>query len=46
LTWLRRRVRAQWFDSMHSEVARAMMNALSQGGFTMSSGVTPQGMLC
>jgi tRNA dimethylallyltransferase len=46
LTWLRRRTRAQWFDSMHSEVAPAMMNALSQGGFTMSSGVTPQGVLC
>ncbi len=46
LTWLRRREHAQWFDSMHSDVARALMNALSQGGFAVSSGVTPQGVLC
>jgi tRNA dimethylallyltransferase len=46
LTWLRRREHAQWFDSMHSEVARAMIDALSRGGFTLSSGVTPQGVLC
>jgi tRNA dimethylallyltransferase len=46
LTWLRRRQRARWFDSMHFEVAGAMIDALSQGGFTTSSGVTPQGVLC
>ncbi len=33
LTWLRRRERAQWFDSMHPGVARMIMDALSQGGF-------------
>jgi tRNA dimethylallyltransferase len=46
LTWLRRRERAQWFDSMHPEVARMMIDALSQGGFAASSEVTPQGALC
>jgi tRNA dimethylallyltransferase len=46
LTWLRRRERAQWFDSMHPEVARRMIDALSEGGFAGSSDVTPQGALC
>src|ERR1700692_1827474 len=46
LTWLRRRVRAQWFDSMHPDAARMMIDALSQGGFAASSDVTPQGALC
>jgi tRNA dimethylallyltransferase len=46
LTWLRRRARAQWFDSMHPDVARMMIDALSQGGFAASSDVTPQGALC
>jgi tRNA dimethylallyltransferase len=46
LTWLRRRDRAQWFDSMHPDVARMMIDALSEGGFTASSDVTPQGALC
>jgi tRNA dimethylallyltransferase len=46
LTWLRRRVRAQWFDSMHPDVAGRMIDALSQGGFAASSDVTPQGVLC
>jgi tRNA dimethylallyltransferase len=46
LTWLRRRERAQWFDSMHPEVARMMIDALSKGGFAASSEVTPQGALC
>jgi len=46
LTWLRRRERAQWFDSMHPEVARRMIDALSEGGFEGSSDVTPQGALC
>jgi tRNA dimethylallyltransferase len=46
LTWLRRRERAQWFDSMQPEVARRMLDALSQGGFAGSSNVTPQGALC
>jgi tRNA dimethylallyltransferase len=41
LTWLRRRHDAQWFDSMHPEVARAVKNALSKGIFAASSGVTP-----
>ncbi len=46
LTWLRRRARAQWFDSMHPDVARMMIDALSEGGFAASSDVTPQGALC
>jgi tRNA dimethylallyltransferase len=46
LTWLRRRDRAQWFDSMHPQVARMMIDALWKGGFPASSGVTPQGALC
>jgi tRNA dimethylallyltransferase len=46
LTWLRRRERAQWFDSMHPDVARRMIDALSEGGFAGSSDVTPQGALC
>jgi tRNA dimethylallyltransferase len=46
LTWLRRRARAQWFDSMHPEVARRMIDALCEGGFATSSDVTPQGALC
>ncbi len=37
LTWLRRREHAQWFDSMHPEVASMMMDALSKGGFAGSS---------
>ena len=36
MTWLRRRERAQWFDSMHPEVARMMFDALSKGGFAQS----------
>jgi tRNA dimethylallyltransferase len=46
LTWLRRRESAQWFDSMHSEVASMMMDALSKGGFAGLSGITPRGALC
>ncbi|MGH9560662.1 MAG: tRNA (adenosine(37)-N6)-dimethylallyltransferase MiaA, partial [Terracidiphilus sp.] len=46
LTWLRRRERAQWFDYMHLDVASTMIDALSQGAFAGSSGVTPQGALC
>jgi len=46
LTWLRRREQAQWFDSMHPQVARMMLDALSQGGFTASSDVTHRGVLC
>jgi tRNA dimethylallyltransferase len=46
LTWLRRRARAQWFDSMHPDVARMMIDALSKGGFATSTDVTPQGALC
>jgi tRNA dimethylallyltransferase len=46
LTWLRRRERAQWFDSMHPEAAGEMIAALLKGGFPSSSGVTPQGALC
>jgi tRNA dimethylallyltransferase len=40
LTWLRRRDRAQWFDSVHPEVAAKMMNALSTGRFAVSSDIT------
>src|SRR5271170_6046651 len=46
LTWLRRREHAQWFDSMHPEVAGMMIDALLKSGFPASSGVTPQGALC
>ena len=46
LTWLRRRDRAQWFDSMHPEVAGMMMDVLSGSGFAKSPGVTPSGVLC
>jgi tRNA dimethylallyltransferase len=46
MTWLRRRERAQWFDSLHPEVARMMIAALSKGGYTVASDVTPRGALC
>jgi tRNA dimethylallyltransferase len=46
LTWLRRRDRAQWFDSMHPEVARMIIDALFKGGFPASTGVTNRGALC
>jgi len=46
MTWLRRRERAQWFDSAHPEVARAMIDALSKGGFAAMSDVTPREALC
>jgi tRNA dimethylallyltransferase len=41
LTWLRRRDRALWFDSVHPEVAPKMMDALSKGRFAIPSGITP-----
>ena len=34
LTWLRRRVNSRWLDSMRPDVARAISDALSEGGFT------------
>ena len=46
VTWLRRRERAQWFDSMQPDVAGMMIDALLKGGFTASSDGTPQGLLC
>ena len=46
LTWLRRRERAQWFDAMHPEVARVMIDALCKSGFPVFSDVTPLGALC
>lgn len=33
LTWLRRRQSAQWVDSMHPQVARAILGVLSEGKF-------------
>jgi tRNA dimethylallyltransferase len=33
LTWLRRRENARWFDSMRPDVANAIFDALSEGGF-------------
>jgi tRNA dimethylallyltransferase len=33
LTWLRRRANARWFDSMRPDVADAIFDALSGGGF-------------
>lgn len=32
-TWLRRRERVQWFDSVHPEAASEVLNALSKCGF-------------
>jgi tRNA dimethylallyltransferase len=32
-TWLRRRADARWMDSMRSDVARTIFDALSEGGF-------------
>jgi tRNA dimethylallyltransferase len=46
LTWLRRRERAQWLDSLHPEVAGMMIGALLKCGFPATSDVTPQGTLC
>jgi tRNA dimethylallyltransferase len=46
LTWLRRRERAQWFDSLHPDVARMVGDALGKSGFPGSPDVTPQGALC
>jgi tRNA dimethylallyltransferase len=37
LTWLRRRVRAQWLDSTHPDVARVLVDALSKGGLHRTS---------
>ncbi len=39
LTWLRRRSAAQWLNSMHSEVANTIINALSKGGFAKLSSI-------
>ena len=33
MTWLRRRTDARWLDSMRPDVARAILEALSEGGF-------------
>jgi tRNA dimethylallyltransferase len=33
LTWLRRRAHAQWMDAMRPNVARTIVDALSEGGF-------------
>ncbi len=33
MTWLRRRSGARWIDSMRPDVARAIFDALSEGGF-------------
>jgi tRNA dimethylallyltransferase len=46
LTWLRRRERAQWFDSLHPEAAGIMLGALLKCGFSATSDLTPQGTLC
>jgi tRNA dimethylallyltransferase len=37
LTWLRRRAGARWMDSMRSDVARTIFDALSEGGFAKRS---------
>ena len=46
VTWLRRRERAQWFDSMQADVARKMIDALLKGGFTAFSDPHRSGSLC
>ena len=33
MTWLRRRTEARWLDSMRPDVAHAIFDALSEGGF-------------
>jgi tRNA dimethylallyltransferase len=33
MTWLRRRTDARWLDSMRPDVARAIFDALTEGGF-------------
>jgi tRNA dimethylallyltransferase len=38
MTWLRKRERAQWLDSMHPDVASIAADALSQSGFSTCSG--------
>jgi tRNA dimethylallyltransferase len=45
-TWLRRRERAQWFDSMQPDVARKMIDALSKCGFAVLSDPHRSGSLC
>jgi len=37
LTWLRRRAEARWVDSMRSDVARVISDALSEGAIARSS---------
>jgi len=39
LTWLRRRTEAQWLNSVHPDVARVIIDALSKGGFAKWSSV-------
>jgi len=34
MTWLRRREHAQWFDSMHPEVARMIIETLAKSGWS------------
>jgi len=46
LTWLRRRERAEWFDSMQPNAARKMVDALMKGGFTGFSDPHRAGSLC
>jgi tRNA dimethylallyltransferase len=46
LTWLRRRERARWLDSLHPEVARNIIAALLEGSFALASDVTSRGTLC
>jgi tRNA dimethylallyltransferase len=46
LTWLRRRDRARWIDSMHRDAARTMLDALSEGGFAALSYSTTRTVLC
>jgi tRNA dimethylallyltransferase len=46
VTWLRRRQRAQWFDSMQPNVAQNLIDALLRGGFTASCGPPRSGSLC
>jgi tRNA dimethylallyltransferase len=46
LTWLRRRERAQWFDSMHPQIAEKMIAALSKKNRALESYGTTQGTVC
>ena len=46
LTWLRRRERAEWFDSMRTDVERILVDRLANTVFADCSRATARGALC